>query len=173
MGRDLRYSLVAISEMKRRIAITTLAVCGIAGLCLGAGDDEAGLSGNEARFGNDDAEITVSIQANIYIYKISNLGRSPIVAFEVAQYAAYNFQTPDGWQMDTSGRLFRAWVEAPTTGIAPGETAEFSMRVSSKGAVLGHAPAKLKNRSGLMIELADVWRPVPEPKSYISPLWQA
>jgi len=154
--------------MKRRIAITTLAVCGIAGFCLGAGGDEASLPANEARFSNDDAEITVSIQANVYTYKVSNLGSSPIVAFEVAQYAAYNFQAPDGWQMDTSGRLFRAWIETPTTGIAPGETAQFSMRVSSKGAILGHAPAKLKPQSGRMIELADVWCPIPEPRSYIA-----
>jgi len=157
-----------IVEMKYRIVVTTLAVCGIAGFGLGAGHEEAHLPPNQAEFRDEHVCIAVDIESNIYTYKVSNLSSSPIVGFTVTQHAAYNFQAPDGWQMDTSGKLFQAWTEIPTTGIAPGKTSQFSLRVSSKGAVLGRAPAKLELQSGRTIELANVWSPVPEPRSHIA-----
>jgi len=154
--------------MKQQIAVAILTVYGISGICMGAGVDAASTPANQAESSNEYAKITVNIQSNIYRYTVNNLSSSAIVGFEVAQHAAYNFQPPDGWQTDTSGKFFKAWTDTPAAGIAPDETAEFSMRVSSKGAVLGRASAKLKLESGRTIELKDVWCPVPEPKSYIA-----
>ena len=154
--------------MKKRIAVSILTVYGISGICMGAGVDAASLPASQTESSNEYAKITVNIQSNIYRYTVSNLSSSSIVGFEVVQHAAYNFQPPDGWQTDTSGDFFKAWTDTPATGIAPDETGQFSMRVSSKGAVLGLASAKLKLQSGQTIELKDLWCPVPEPKSYIA-----
>jgi hypothetical protein len=157
-----------IIEMKQRILIAMLTACGIAGIGLGAGREEASAPANQAEFKDGQASITVGIQSNIYTYKVRNLGSSAIVAFEVGQHAAYNFETPEGWQIDSSGETFRAWTEVPAKGIAPGQTGEFSMRVSSKGAILGRAAARVKFESGQTAELADVWSPAAEPRSYIA-----
>lgn len=157
-----------VADMKQRIAVAILTVYGISGISMGAGADAASLPANQTESSNEYAKITVDIQSNIYKYTVSNLSSSSIVGFEVAQHAAYNFQVPDGWQTDTSGKFFKAWTDTPEAGIGPDETGDFSMRVSSKGAVLGRSPATVKLESGRMIELEDVWRPVPEPKSYIA-----
>jgi len=154
--------------MKQQLMLAALLFCGIRTLCLGAGQTEAGIAANQAEFGGEDARIVVSIQSSIYTYEVRNLSDRPIVGFEVAQHAAYNFHAPEGWQIDTSSDSFRAWPDPSTAGIAPGQTAEFSMRVSSKGAVLGRASAKLKLRSGQTIEVPDVWAPAPEPAGYFA-----
>lgn len=154
--------------MKQRLVITMLALGAIWSLAFGGGREEASTPANQAEFKDGQASITVGIQSNIYTYKVKNLGRSAIVAFEVGQHAAYNFETPEGWQIDSSGETFRAWTEIPAKGIAPGQTGEFSMRVSSKGAILGRAAARVKFESGQTAELMDVWSPAAEPRSYIA-----
>jgi len=146
----------------------TAALCAIAGFGFAARAQQADLPADHAEFGNEHASITVGIQSNIYTYKVKNLGSSAIVAFEAGQHAAYNFETPEGWQIDSSGGTFRAWTEIPAKGIAPGQTGEFSMRVSSKGAILGRAAARVKFESGQTAELADVWSPAAEPRSYVA-----
>ncbi len=145
-----------------------LTACGIAGIGLCAGRDKGTLPPNQMKSANDDASITVDVHSNIYTHTVSNLSRSAIVGFEVGQHAAYNFETPEGWQTDSSGGTFRAWAEIPAKGITPGQTGEFSMRVSSKGAVLGRAAARVNFESGQTAELADVWSPAAEPRSYIA-----
>ena len=154
--------------MKQRILIAMLSACEIAGIGLGAGRDKATLPPNQMKSANDDASITVDVHSNIYTYTVSNLSSSPITAFEAGQHAAYNFEAPEGWQIDSSGGMFRAWTEIPAKGIAPGQTGEFSMRVSSKGAILGRAAARVKYESGQTAELADVWSPAAEPRSYVA-----
>ncbi len=154
--------------MKQRILIAMLTACGIAGIGLGASCDKATLPPNQMKSASDDASITADVHSNIYTYTVSNLSSSPITAFDVGQHAAYNFETPEGWQIDSSGETFRAWTEIPAKGIAPGQTGELSMRVSSKGAVLGRAAARVKFESGQTAELADVWAPAAEPRSYIA-----
>lgn len=154
--------------MKQRLGITTLAFCAIWSLAFGGGREGASAPANQAEFKDGQASITVGIQSNIYTYKVKNLSSSAIVAFQVGQHAAYNFETPEGWQIDSSGGTFGAWTEIPAKGIAPGQTGEFSMRVSSKGAILGRAAASVKFESGQTAELADVWSPAAEPRSYIA-----
>ena len=143
--------------------------CSITSICPATGQQQvAQLSANQVEFRDEHACITVSIQANIYTYRVTNLSDSAIVGFEVPQHAAYNFQVPDGWQMNLSPKLFMAWTETPATGIDPGRSSDFSMRVSSKGAVLGRGTVKLKLQSGKDIILPAVWTPVAEPRSHIA-----
>jgi len=127
----------------------------------------AGVSGNGADFKNDCVSIHVEIASNVYTYRVTNLGTEPIVSFEVEQHASYNFKAPDGWQKNKSPSLFRAWTENSAIGIAPNDTATFSLRVSSEGAVLGSGRVSVGFRSGQTSELAKVWTPVKEPLSYI------
>ena len=127
----------------------------------------AGISGNDADFKNDRVSIHVKIASNVYTYRVTNLSTEPIVSFEVEQHAAYNFKIPDGWQKNESPDIFRAWTENPEIGIALNDTATFSLRVSSEGAVLGFGHASVGFRSGQTSELAKVWTPVKEPLSYI------
>ncbi|MBN2271425.1 MAG: hypothetical protein JXN61_12475 [Sedimentisphaerales bacterium] len=144
------------------------ATCAIMGLGFAAEAQEADLPANHSEFSNDHVNITVSIQSNIYTYHVKNSASSGIVAFEVAQHAAYNFEAPENWQIDSSGETFRAWTEIAANGIAPGQTGQFSMRVSSRGAVLGRAAARVNLESGQTAEVADVWAPAAEPKSYVA-----
>lgn len=154
--------------MRLQIGTIAAALCAIVGFGLAAGAQKADLPADHAEFGNEHVSITVGIQSNIYTYKVKNLGSSAIVAFEAGQHAAYNFETPEDWQINSSGETFRAWTETAAKGIAPGQTGEFSMRVSSKGAILGSAAARVKFQSGQIGEVADVWSPAAEPRSYIA-----
>jgi hypothetical protein len=108
-----------IIEMKQRILIAMLTACGIAGIGLGTGRDKATLPPNQMKSANDDASITVDVRSNIYTYTVSNLSSSPITAFDVGHHAAYNFETPEDWQTDSSGGTFRAWTEIPAKGGVP------------------------------------------------------
>ena len=121
---------------------------------------------NQAIFENSQVNITVNVQSNIYTYKIKNLTADPVVGFEINEHVSYNFKAPQGWQIDTTSGLFRTWTTEPSTAIAKGQTAEFSLRVSSKGAVLGSTNAKIELLSGKSIVIKDVWTPVPQPRSY-------
>lgn len=122
---------------------------------------------NEAEFKAENVSIKVNIQSNIFLYEVTNLGSSPINGFEVKYYAAYNFIVPEGWQKDTTSNTFRSWTDNPEMYIFPDNTAEFSMRVSSRGAVLAKLPVKIKLISEKTIVVPDVWSPSPEPRYYI------
>jgi len=122
---------------------------------------------NQAEFKTDQVSIKVDIQSNIFKYEVTNLGASPIVGFEAQHHASYNFIVPDGWHKEDSSDLFKAWTDDLELAIGPGKTAEFSMRVSSRGAVLGRAPAKVRFQSGQTATVPNVWSPSPEPRSYI------
>jgi hypothetical protein len=122
---------------------------------------------NQAIFEADHVSIKVDIQSNIFKYEVTNLGASPIVGFEAQHHAAYNFLVPDGWHKEDSSDLFKAWADDSELAIGPGKTAEFSMRVSSRGAVLNQAPAKVRFLSGQTVIIPNVWSPSPEPKSYV------
>ncbi|MCK4753304.1 MAG: hypothetical protein KAS75_07650 [Planctomycetes bacterium] len=121
----------------------------------------------QAEFKADGVNVTVDIQSNIYTYKVTNLSNSPIVRFEIKQHAAYNFKTPEGWQKETSTDTFLAWTDNLRTAIVPNETKQFSLRVSSKGAVLGFAPVTIQFQTKDTITISDVWAPIGEPRSYI------
>ncbi len=122
----------------------------------------------QAEFKTDEVCIGVGIQSNIYTYKLTNLSTVPIVSLEVKQHAAYNFLVPEGWQKEVSKDTFRAWTDNPQTAIKANQTVEFSMRVSSQGAVLGGRTAKVQFQIGKAVTIPNVWVPVPEPRSYIA-----
>ena len=111
--------------------------------------------------------VRVTIHSNIYTYEVNNLSDSPLTSFKIKQHAAYNFQAPANWEMDTNSNYFYAWTNNDLAKIYKNQTANFSMRVSSQGAVLGSQPLELKSESGRMFIISNVWTPVKEPKSYL------
>jgi hypothetical protein len=125
------------------------------------------LAPNQAEFKTEQVAILVDIQSNIFQYNITNLASSPVVYFEVNHHAAYNFEVPEGWHKEHSSDIFKAWTDDPQSAIGPDKTAEFSMRVSSRGAVLTRAPVKIQFLSGQTSIVPAVWCPAPEPKSYV------
>ena len=122
---------------------------------------------NQAEFKTEQVGIMVDIQSNIFRYDVTNLASSPIVYFEANQHAAYNFQAPDGWHKEHSSDRFCAWTDDPQLAIGPNKTGQFSMRVSSRGAVLNQAPAKVRFQSGQTVTVPNVWSPSKEPRSYV------
>lgn len=117
-------------------------------------------------FKSPQATVSVDIHSSIYTYKITNLEADRIVGFETGQHATYDFTAPAGWEKEVAPGIFKAYAVTPTDGIGKNRTAEFSQRVSSKGAILGKRDAKITFESGKTITILDVWTPVAEPKSY-------
>jgi hypothetical protein len=124
-----------------------------------------GVLPNQAEFTNDKASVAVDVSSNIYTYTVSNNTADPVVGFEIAEHACYNFKAPERWESDTSGGMFKCWTEDSFFAITPNNTGEFSLRVSSNGAVLGTATVLLKFQSGAGASIPGVWAPVREPKS--------
>lgn len=122
----------------------------------------------QAVFKSQEATIGVDIQSSVYTYKLTNLGTERIVGFETGQSATYNFIVPEGWEKEVTGGIFKSYATRPVYGIEQNRTAEFSQRVSSKGAILGKKDAKIIFESGNATIIPDVWAPVVEPKSYIA-----
>lgn len=125
------------------------------------------VSPNETEFANEKVSVKVSINSNIFTYEVTNLSETPITAIQIHEHAAYDFKTPIKWQKEIKGGTFHAWTNNPTAGILPNNKAVFSMRVSSRGAILSHFPFKVQFDSEPMIDILDVWSPAPEPPSYI------
>ena len=125
------------------------------------------VSPNEAEFNTESVSIKASIQSNIFSYEVTNLSNTLITAVELKEHAAYNFKVPEGWQKEIKKGIFRSWVDGSAAGILPQEKAEFSMQVSSRGAVLSKSPVKIQFDSRQIVTVADVWSPAPEPTSYI------
>jgi hypothetical protein len=121
---------------------------------------------NEVDLETGDVHIHVNVGSNIYTYTVTNLAASPIVEFEVEPYHAYNFAAPEGWDIEHSEDIFHAKAGNTGPAIRTGEGAEFSLRMSSAGAVLGYAPVKVRFQSGKTVTVPDVWAPVPEPRGY-------
>lgn len=128
----------------------------------------AGVSSvQETEFTTDQVRIAVNIRSSIYEYHVTNLSRTPIVRFEVAEHAAYNFEAPEGWEKEVSSGVFRAWTNKRRAGILLNKTAMFSLRVSSRGAVLGRRPVTVGFRAGENISVPNVLSAVPEPASHV------
>ena len=119
-------------------------------------------------FQTEEVSIDVDINSNIYTYDVTNLSTDKIVGFEVGYHAAYNFKVPAGWHEQIGGGIFKAWTDDTSAGIAQNETAQFSDRVSSQGAVLGSSAVKVHFQSGKTVIVPDVWVSIAEPKSYIA-----
>ncbi len=119
-------------------------------------------------FQTEEVSIDVDISSNIYTYEVTNLSTDKIVGFEVGYHAAYNFKVPRGWHEKIGGGIFKAWTDEASAGISQNETAQFSDRVSSQGAVLGSSAVQVHFQSGKTVIVPDVWVSTAEPKSYIA-----
>lgn len=126
--------------------------------------------GTVPAFGEVEAEgvrIRVHVRASEYTYEVTNLGRDPIMRFEFTFTNGYNFTPPDGWESDHDDGVFRAWTQRERDAIRSGHTGQFSLRVSSQGAVLGHVPARVETLSGKSVTLRNVWGAAPEPRGHV------
>lgn len=115
----------------------------------------------------DGVRVRVDIQAHDYAIELTNLAAPRITRFEMGQWSGYNFEAPEGWQVESEGRTFRAWTEDRSSAIRRGQIARFALRVSSRGAVLGWVEAKVGFDSGDSAAIPRCWGPVPEPRSTI------
>jgi len=111
--------------------------------------------------------IRVHVRADEYTYEVTNTGRDPITRFEFAFTSGYNLTPPGGWERDYDGSAFRTWTQREGDAIRLGHTGRFSLRVSSRGAVLGHVRARVETLSGESVTLRDVWGAVPEPRGHV------
>jgi hypothetical protein len=123
---------------------------------------------NEAEFQADQVRIHVNVSSNIYTYTVTNLDTSPVIGFEIREHNAYNFTAPENWDKEISGGFFRARVTNKEAAVFSGKSADFSMRSSSKGSVLGYEPVKVQFQSGKTVAVPNVWAPAPEPRGYIA-----
>jgi hypothetical protein len=122
----------------------------------------------EAIFKSPEATVSVNISSSIYTYKVTNLDTDRITGFEIEQHASYDFIVPEGWEKETSLHAFKAYTTKPAYAIELNKTGEFSLRVSSRGAILGKRPVKITFESGKTITIPGVRAPAAEPKSYIA-----
>jgi len=121
---------------------------------------------NEAEYQVDTVRLVVHIQANIYTYRVTNHGDSPIVGFEIPQHAIYSLKAPPDWETSDAAGTYSAWTTDPLKGIAPENCGIFSFSVSSKGATLGEASAIVRFGDGREVSIAKVWAPAAESRRY-------
>ena len=126
------------------------------------------LAGTVAEYVTKQMRVDFYIQSNDFIYRVTNLGSAPIVGFELPQHSCYFFRAPKGWTIETPDGRFEARAPDPQKGIQPYQTGQFSFRVSSKGAILGRGPAKVRFQSGPAVELPEVLAPSGEPPSHLA-----
>ncbi len=122
----------------------------------------------DPEFRTDDVSIKFHIWSNDYEYEVTNLSQTPIVGFMIKPHASYLYGAPEGWEKQTSLNLFRTWTDNPQLAIRPDQTALFSLRVGSKGAVLRRGSAEVRFQSGKVTVIPDVLLPGPEPKSHLA-----
>lgn len=115
----------------------------------------------------DDITIDVGIESSNYTYKITNQGDDPITAVEFRPHAAHLFGAPADWNKEQEPGVFRARAPKPDDYLSQGQTGTFTLRVSSRGAILGSMPVTVQTASGRTIALKGVWGPVPESRIYI------
>ena len=111
--------------------------------------------------------IQVEVHAGLYTYEVLNLASDPIRSFEINFAQAYNFKSPEGWECEEDGDTFRAWSPRAGDAIHRGEKGQFSLRMNSRGAVLGQADVRLETLSGAPVVVDNVWGAVPEPRAHI------
>jgi hypothetical protein len=110
--------------------------------------------------------VSTSIRASVYAYEVRNQTDRAICAFAVPYSDGYDFTAPAGWQVASTDGLFRAWTTEPFRAIRQGESARFSFRVTSHGAVLGYVPLSVEWASGESLTLPGAWGACAQPASY-------
>ena len=124
------------------------------------------LGTREAEFKTDKASVQVSIDSSVYTYKVTNLQESPIVSFKINHRNSYAFTPPQGWTRESMPSTFYAETNEPDKSIGFEKTSEFTVRVSSRGAILGKTKLELRTKSGEIITIPAVWAPTAEPAGY-------
>jgi len=107
--------------------------------------------------------VRAHVQSSKYYWEVTNVDAEPITRLEISQHNCYDYQVPDGWESEAAAGVFRAWAADPGRAIQRGATGEFSLRVSSTGAVLGLVAMSVAPDAGEEIIIPEVWGPVPEP----------
>ncbi|HUU97787.1 MAG TPA: hypothetical protein VM487_18785 [Phycisphaerae bacterium] len=79
-----------------------------------------------------------------YRWTVTNHYGSPVVYIQFPHYHADTFFAPDGWEKECTNLIgvgarnapgtCTAWADSPEKGIAPGRSAEFSVRLAAVGA---------------------------------------
>jgi len=79
-----------------------------------------------------------------YRWTVTNHYGSPVVYIQFPHYHADTFITPNGWEKECTNLMrvgardapgtCTAWADSPEKGIAPGRSAEFSVRLAAGGA---------------------------------------
>jgi len=121
---------------------------------------------NESEYQTDSVHLIVSVQSNIYRYRLTNHGNSPIVRFEIPQHAIYSLTAPPDWKTSDAAGKYTAWTENSLHSLAPESSGTFSFAVSSQGATLGEAYAIIWFEDGHEVRIPKVWVPAREPHQY-------
>jgi hypothetical protein len=112
----------------------------------------------------DGVRIESSLKAQVYSWKITNVSAETITRFEIVQNHAYSQSVPPGWEFTHENALFTAWATHPRFGIQRGQSALFTARGSSEGALLGLRPAIVGTLDGdHAVRFDAVWTPVSKP----------
>ena len=128
----------------------------------------ASMSSFEPEFRTEDVSIKFRIWSNDFEYKVTNLTQTPIVGLMIKPHASYFYGAPEGWEKQTASNLFRTWTDSSKLAIGPNQTALFSLRVGSKGAILRKGSVEVRFQSGKVAVIPDVLVPGPEPKSHLA-----
>lgn len=121
-----------------------------------------------------------------YTWQVTNRSDARIVRIEFPQYGADLFETPENWKQGTQKEMNlvnvgwnhkesgRCWAEPvpPYSGLAPGGTARFGMRIAGMGAMRSTGTVRVKFDDGTEATVAGVELPhMPNrPSVYLAPL---
>lgn len=106
-----------------------------------------------------------------YSWTVRNQGTSPIVWIEFPHYHADTFSVPVGWKQECTNLnvigsedkpgVCRGMSESAMSGIAPGSSAQFAMRLSRSSANKGRGTVQVKYADGSSVSVGDVALPIP------------
>lgn len=106
-----------------------------------------------------------------YQWRVTNQSNSPIVRIEFPHYGADLFHAPPDWTQGTQKEMNLVnvgWEDEPGVcfatmpgpGLLPGATAEFGMRISSRGALKGEGTVRIQFADGTWAKIPGVELPV-------------
>ena len=134
-------------------------------LLLGAVLSTSALS---AGTGPDSVRVESSIEGRVFKWRVTNFDTPSIMRFEVPVYSVYHQQVPAGWEYERDSKVaFIAWATAAAHAIRKDQTAEFSVRATSSGAIPAAGTAVLSFEGGAALDVRDVLVPQAERASTV------
>lgn len=91
----------------------------------------------------DGIRVEVTIESQVYRYRITNVDADPIDRIELTHWRCYNHAQPPGWEMDASFSEFDTWTDDSTRFLRRGAAVEFSLRAGSGAGALDARPLTL------------------------------